>query len=60
MTSTWKVIFKFVERASHNSICQIESFLHTVSMMYIYIDIQDSLVSLKQLQDSQHTVVYVA
>jgi hypothetical protein len=41
----WKVIFELVEGASHDTICEIESLLHTVPMMNINIYVENALVS---------------
>lgn len=38
-----------MERDSHHSISHIEGLLYTVSMMDIYIKVQDTLVILQQL-----------
>ena len=48
MSSPWKIVFEFVERTSHNSICEIESLFHAIPMVDIYINIEHSLKSLKQ------------
>ncbi len=60
MPSTWEVVLEFVERASHHSVCQIECLFNTVPMVNVDVNIKHSLVSFKQLQNGQHTVVDVA
>lgn len=45
MSCTREIIFKFMEWASHDSISKVKSFLNTITMMDINIDIQDSLKS---------------
>lgn len=37
-----KVVPVFVKGHSHDTVCEIKSFLDTVSMMYVNVDIQDS------------------
>jgi hypothetical protein len=41
-TSPWKVFAIFVEAASHNTISGVESFFYTVSVMHVYIDIENT------------------
>ena len=48
MSCTWEIIFKFMERASHDSISKVKGFLNTITMMDINIDIQDSLKSFEK------------
>lgn len=60
MTSAGEVVFKFMEGACHDSIGEVESFFDTVTMVDINIDVEDSLVSFKELKDGQHAVVDVA
>jgi len=40
MSSSWEVILEFMEGAGHDSICEIESFLDTIAMMNINIDVK--------------------
>ncbi len=40
MPSSWEVILELMERAGHDSICEIESFLNTIAMMNINIDVK--------------------
>jgi hypothetical protein len=49
-----------VEGAGHDSIGQVEGFLHAVSVVDIDIDIQHPLVSLQQLQDRKDAIVDIA
>lgn len=59
MPSTREVILEFVEGASHDSVGQIESFLNTITVMNIDIDVQNSLICFKQLKDGQYTIIDV-
>jgi hypothetical protein len=45
MSCAWKIIFELVERASHDTICEIESLLHPVPMVNINIYVEHALVS---------------
>lgn len=60
MSCTWEIIFKFMERASHDSISKVKGFLNTITMMDINIDIQDSLKSFEKFQNSENTVINIA
>ena len=60
MSCSWEVIFEFMERTGHNSISQIKRLFDSISMMDIYVNVENSLISFQQLEDSQHTVVDVA
>ena len=40
MPSSWEVILELMEGAGHDSICEIESFLNTIAMMNINIDVK--------------------
>lgn len=60
MSCSWEVILELVEGACHDSIGQVEGFLHAVSVVDIDIDVQHSLVGLQQFQDGQHAIVDIA
>jgi hypothetical protein len=45
VSCAWKVIFELVEGASHDSVCEVESFLHAVAMMDIDIYVEHALIS---------------
>lgn len=60
MSRPWEVILELVEGAGHDSIGQVEGFLHAVSVVDIDIDIQHPLVSLQQLQDRKDAIVDIA
>lgn len=47
MPCSWEIILKLMEGAGHDSISQIESFLNTITMMDIDIDIKYSLEDFK-------------
>ena len=49
-----------MERASHDPVSEVESFLNTISMMNIDINVENSLESFQQLKDSKYTIVDVA
>lgn len=51
-TCSWKkVVPIFVEGDSHDSVCQVKSFLNTISMMNIYVNVQNSgMVSVTNTQ----------
>lgn len=60
MSSSWEVILELMERAGHDSVSQVEGLLNPITMMDINIDIQYSLISLEQFQNSQDTVIDIA
>lgn len=60
MASAGEVILELMEGASHDPIGQIEGLLNTITMVDIDIDIQHSLVGLKQLQNGKHAIVDIA
>jgi len=49
-----------MKRARHDPISQVECLLNSIPMMNININVQNSLKSLQQLENSQHTIVYIA
>jgi hypothetical protein len=57
MPCSWEIVFELMEGASHHSICQIESLLDSIPMMNVDIDVKDSLVCFKQLQNGQYAIV---
>lgn len=59
MPSTREIILEFVEGARHDSVGQIESFLNTITVMNIDIDVQNSLICFKELKDGQYTIIDV-
>lgn len=60
MASAREVILELMEGASHDPIGEIEGLLNTITMVDIDINIQHSLVGLKQLQNGKHAVVDIA
>ena len=60
MSGSRKIVLEFMERTGHNPIGQVESFLNTVSVVDINIDVQYSLVSFQKFKDSQHAIVDIA
>lgn len=59
MTCSRKILLELVKGACHHPICKIESLLHTISMVNVYVNIQDSLVGFKEFQYRQNTIVDV-
>ena len=59
-TSAWEIVSVLVERDSHNSICGEESFLNTISVVAVYVDVEYSLISFQKLEDSKHTIIHIA
>ena len=49
-----------MEGASHDSICEIESFFHAVPMVDINIYIKHSLVGLEKFENGEYTIVDIA
>jgi len=51
LTGPWKVFAVLVERDSHDSVRGIKSFLNTIAMMNVDVDVQDPLLEAEKLND---------
>jgi hypothetical protein len=60
MSGAREVVFEFVEGTGHNSVGEVEGFFHTIAVVDIDIDIEHSLESFQELEDSQHAIVDIA
>ena len=49
-----------MEGNCHDPVCGVESLLNTISMMNVDVNVQDPLVVLQQLQNSQDDIVHIA
>ena len=49
-----------METDRHHSISCVERLFYTIAMMYIDVDIQDSIMIFEKLKDSQHYIIDVA
>lgn len=54
--STGEVLAIFVERDSHDTISRVESFLHTIAMVNINVDVEDPLLESQKLEDAKDDV----
>lgn len=55
-----RAYFELVQRASEDSVGSEEGFFHAVAVVHIYVDVEDALVLLEQLEDREHAIVHVA
>ena len=58
-SSREKIFPVLMEGNGHYSVRQVEGFLHTVSMMHIDIDVDDSGIDEKKLQNCQNDVIHI-
>lgn len=57
---SWEKIFlKLMEAYCEDSVCVVECFFHSISMMHIDIKVKYSWISFQQLQDTQHDIVHI-
>lgn len=49
VSSSREVVLEFMERAGHDSICQVEGLFHAITMVNIDVDVEDPLESFEQL-----------
>lgn len=54
--STGEILAIFVERDSHDTIRRVESFLHTVTMVNININVEDPLLESQKFEDAKDDV----
>jgi hypothetical protein len=57
--SAWKIIFKLMKWTCHYPISSIKGLFNTIPMMNVNINIKDSLIIIKQLQDTQHNIINI-
>ena len=55
-----EVVPVLMERDSHHAVRRVEGLLDAVAVVDVDVEIQDTWVVLKQLEDAQHNVVHVA
>ena len=55
-----EVFSVLVEADSHDSVGSVEGLLHSVSVMDVNINVEDSLMVLEQLQNGEYNVIDVA
>jgi hypothetical protein len=56
LASAGEVLAVFVERDSHYTVGGIESFLNAVAVMYVNVNVEDSLLVSKELDDPKDDV----
>jgi hypothetical protein len=60
ITSAWEEIAISMERYGHDSICAVEGFLDSISMMNVDIDIEYSVMIFQELQDGEDNIIDIA
>mmetsp|Transcript_37357 Transcript_37357/g.77510 ORF Transcript_37357/g.77510 Transcript_37357/m.77510 type:complete len:265 (+) Transcript_37357:434-1228(+) len=60
ITSARKILSKLVERTRHDTVCAVESFFHSITMMNVDINVEHTLVLLQEFKNSQNAIVDVA
>jgi hypothetical protein len=60
VSSAWEILTVFVERNRHDAVGSEESFLNTISMVNINVDVENPPVLLQQFQDSKNNIIHVA
>jgi hypothetical protein len=60
VSSTRKVFSEFMKGYSHDTVRRIKSFLYTVTMVNIDVDVKNSLMYFQKFQDTKHYVSDVA
>lgn len=56
VTGAREILSVFMKRYSHNSVCRVECLLHTISVMDIYVYVQNSLVVPTDTRHAQNQV----
>jgi hypothetical protein len=56
LTGTREVLSVLVERHSHDSVSCVESFLYTIAMMYVDVDVKNSRLESEELDDAEYNV----
>jgi hypothetical protein len=54
-----EVLPKFVKAASHYTICGVEGFLDTITVVTVDVNVQHSWVCSQELKDSEYNVIDV-
>lgn len=49
-----------MERDCHDSIGSVERLFYSIAVVYIDINVKDSVVVLEELEDRKHDVVHIA
>ena len=50
-------VAEFVETASHYSVCRIECLLYSVSMMAVYVNVEDSGICSEKFKNGENNIV---
>lgn len=45
VASSWKVVLELMKGAGHDTICEIEGFLHPIAVMNINVYVEHALIS---------------
>jgi hypothetical protein len=53
---SWEILAVLVERDRHDTVCCVKGFLHSITMVDIDIDIQDSLLESEEFDDAEDDV----
>ena len=59
VSSSGKVVFKFMKGACHDSIGKVKGLFYSVSMVDININVEHSLVDFEEFENSQNTVINI-
>jgi hypothetical protein len=60
VSRAWEEISISMERYGHDSVCAVESFLDSISMMHVDVNIEYPVMVFQELQDSEDNVIYIA
>jgi hypothetical protein len=60
IASAWEEISISMERYCHDSICAVEGFLDSISMMHVDVNIEYSVMVFQELQDSEDYIIDIA
>ena len=52
VSCSWKIVLELMEGAGHHSISKVESFLHSISVMDVNVNVQYPLVNFQEFQDA--------
>jgi len=58
--STREILPEFMEATSHDTICRVECFLDTVSVVTVDVDVQDPWVGSQEFENSEDDVINIA
>jgi hypothetical protein len=60
VSRAWEEISISMERYGHDSVCAVEGFLDSISMMHVDVNIEYPVMVFQELQDCEDNVIDIA